>query len=494
MTKLADLARSLGGIELSTAPDKTTRYHTILLKYPVLELLPVGVAQPHLEPPALLQRRVAPPKESDMAGIHDTTFFARLEIQPRNPFALTPVKDSHAGLLAAIDAASTMVGTTTLEMVSYFAPNGGHRVHRIRLVSRLQAATTTPQDFELTDQELNELLKHKYRAWIRLLNSIVRRISARAYYHVRERLVEACGEKVAASEEAAWIGLWQTRPPRSIQTLLRARLCPEQSGFESNLGDGTGSVLITPPCGHQSMLRKISLVALTAKGCRTFECPACGERVLQPEDDNELGLRNVCLRAQAFVENYSAWTDLDEGITVEQQQIKLPALAVMCAISGALASMKLPILISPPELSFIGLRETSLVFAEIEETFGEGQWTVTGTPKEIFDGLVGLARNAIPKHLDVEPTSEDALPPGWTQNMERWFHRACFLVGERGCEMDDPQHAGLHLHDGDLYCGVLDADEYDNAMQDERLDDDDRRVTSMDELTKLLNGSKLDEE
>ncbi|KAK5128457.1 hypothetical protein LTR85_003125 [Meristemomyces frigidus] len=380
-----------------------------------------------------------------------------------------------------------------MEAVSFLNAETGGISYRFRLRTDLQGAATPVQEFELADQQWNELLKHQYRdTWIRLLNHMVQRMSARAYYHVRDQLNEAYGETVANSEEAGWAGLWNAQPPRSIKHLLVARLCPEHTGADSDiLDDGNGSILVTPPCGHQSMLRKISLVALTAEARQTYGCPACGARVLQSDDDSELGLRNVCLRAEAFVENYNAWTDLDESITVEVQQVEVSALAVFCAISGALASQKLPALISPPELSFIGLRETQLLFAELEETFGEGEWTFTGSSKELFDGLISLARTAIAGLTDSAAASEDTLPPNWSQNVERWFNRTTQLLFDRGCRATDPHHAGLHLHDGDLHCGLLGADEYENAMADDRPEEHSQKVTCMDELTQLLNDSKL---
>lgn len=348
-----------------------------------------------------------------------------------------------------------------MEMVSYTDSSTGTIFHRFKLQAQLEGAPTPTQDFQLADQEWSELLKHENRvAWIRLLNNIVRRVSVRAYYHVRNHLIGGYGITVANSEEAEWAGQWNAQPSRNIKELLFARLRSEETNAGPNLlPGGDRSLLITPPCGHHSMLRKISLVALTADACQTFCCPVCGARVLQPADESELCLRNVCLRAQAFVDNYSGWTELDDDITEERQNLDLPALAVMCALSGALASQKLPSLISPPEMSFIGLQETKLVFAEIEETFGEGEWTVTGTPKGLFDGLIGLARIAIAELVDSPALSEETLPPGWSQNIRLWLTRAVRLVFDRGCTINDPQHAGLHLHDGELHCGVLDADE-----------------------------------
>lgn len=500
MTRLGDLARSLGGIELSTRTDSIASLHTLILGYPVLELLPVSVSNPHLEPPALLKEREAPPRDPEEAGIHDTTFFARLPVQPRNPFALTPVQNSHMGLLAAIEAACTMPGPTTVEMVSYSDPVTGEVSHRFRLQTKQQAAIIPT--FELTDKGWHELLRHDIRIdWIRLLKSMVARRSARAYYHVRQRLVAAYGETVANSEEASWADMGNAQPPRSIKDLLVARLCPENRNTTlDDVGGGNGSMLITPPCGHQSMMRKISLLALTVEGCVNFGCPTCGARVLRPKDNDELMLETVCLKAHTFVQNYSAWTDLDEGMRddmteeEQQQRFELPALAVMYSLSGALTSLRLPALISPPELSYIGQQESQLVLAEFEETFGDGEWPVTGTVMEIWDGLEGVVRTALGEKLDASATPEDALPPGWMQNTQRWLNRAIRLVTDRGCRIASPEHRGLHLHDGDFYCGVLKADEYgDETMEADDLEDGDHKVTPMDELTKMLNGSSMNE-
>lgn len=493
MTRLADLARSLGAVELSTARENATSLHTLNLEFPVPGLLPDDVSAPYLESPALVNQREPPPKDASNAGIYDTAFFARLPVQPRNPFAVTPARNSHAALLAVVDAASATPGTTHLEMVSFQAPDTGSVMHRLRLRTELVGASTPALDFEFDDERWRQLLQHGNRVvWIRLLNNIVRRGTARAYYHVRARLFETYGEEVANAEEAVWSASWSSQRPRSIKELLFARLLPGDAG-QSLAAGGDRTLMVKPPCGHESMLRKISVVGLMNEACLTFACPLYGERVLQSDDDNELGLRNVCLRAQAFLANNGAWTDMDQEIGEEREALHLPATAIMCALSGALGSLRLPALISPPEMSFIGLEETGLVFAEVEDTFGEGDWTITSTARELFDSLIGLASNALESRYSSSEMVDAALPLGWEANLRRWFTRAVRLVSDRGCERDGRKHAGLHMHRGEFRCGVKDMREYDDATNDNDTQAEGEPVMSMDELTKLMTGSNIEE-
>ena len=253
-----------------------------------------------------------------------------------------------------------------------------------------------------------------------------------------------------------------------------------------------GNLVITLPCGHRSMVRRVTLNALTAQDCSCYSCSVCGERALQPADDNELILENLVRRSRAFIGRYGVWVNLDRDIEEEGDPINLPtASAMMCAISGALASFTLPALISPPDLSFIAMQETKIVFAEVEKSFGDGLWAVSSTPKQLHNDLLHLVQKALSASMESSgELDEAALPPGWNANTRRWFTLAVRLVSGRQCAIQETQHAGLHLHDSGLFCGILDIDEY-ARMEDNGMGDDDGRVTSMDELSKLMNGTSL---
>jgi len=469
--------------------------HTLILEYPAAELLPDGNSSPLLEPPTLLQQREAPPKDLTMAGIHDTTFFARLPVQPLNPFAVAPVANTHNGLLSAIEAAVTMPGRTKLQMVSFRDPGGtGDSLHRFRLHTELPGARTSYQDFQLDDSQWCSLLKHSRTTWIRLLNHLIQRMSARAYYHVRSQLIKAYGEEAADAEEAAWAGEWHSQPSRSAQELLFARLFPEEAeGAQSLLDGGDRTLLMTPACGHQTMVRKISLLALDGRACSMFACPVCDERVLQPVDDNELLLRSICMRAQTFTANNASWMTLDQDIEDNSDYIWVPAISIMCALNGALGSLKAEMLISPPEMSFIGLIETKLVFAELEEKFGDGDQLVTGSVSGLWDELTDSMSALLENKLPAAALEDGALPPGWIEDIGRMTTRTMRLVSDRQCTICNPRHAGLHKHGDKFFVGVLSTYDYTQATDDDGVgvEEEAEAVTSMDELSRLMGGTEL---
>ncbi|KAK5129713.1 hypothetical protein LTR08_002957 [Meristemomyces frigidus] len=467
--------------------------HTLILSFPVAEMMQTGVAHPHLEPPTYVEQREAPPETPSTAGIHDPHFFARLTVQPRNAAKLRNVQSGHHGLLTAVAAACEAPGTSTLEVVSYVDPRFKVLVYDFRLRTWLQDGPGPAELHRIIGPRWAALLRIEGQvAWIRLLNNLVRRASARAYYHVREQLVLAYGEQGANAEEAAWKIPWHASPSRSVQDLLMARLCAGHGNAGPSLLAGGGSLVTTPPCGHRSTVRKIGLLALTSEGSASYSCAFCGARALQEADDDELGVRDVVLGAQAFVENYGPWVDLDGEIAEAGHVVELlTASAMMCALRGTLASFELPVLISPPELSFIGLHETQVVLAGLEVAFGEGYQIVCCTPRELYDNLLSVAQSALWQSTgSPAPLSEATLPPGWTANIKRWFTLAVRLVSDRQCDVQDTLHAGLHLHDGDFYLGVLDVNAY-AQMEDDEMEHDGGGVTSMDDLSQMLNGSSL---
>ena len=489
-TKLNALTRRLGGIELSTK-EHHHDLHTITLQYPAADLLPSDINALHLRAPALQEIRQPPPSIPILSGVQDTSFFLSLAVRPPNPFALPLAPDltTVAGMLSTVDAAMATRGRTTLQAVSIKGTNNGSIIHKFRLQTDLPNGKTPAVDFTFDDQEFAKLSARRDLAWVSLLNHLIERRSAKAYYHVRSQLVVAYGEEAANTEEASWESTWHSSPTRDARQLLYARLFPDQEANPLPRGDKT--LLAQFPCGHESLMRKIQLDALPNSECATCSCPSCGASVLQPEDFKELTFRAMCTRAENFVEAAVLWAQIDRSIQGSKDVVEVSGSALLCAISGALSSLRSMPFISPAETSFQHLRETQIVFSELEDILAGDDDIIVNTAGDLFETMLSTSVQALQESLPEQALTGLSLPPGFTEQLKTMLRRAIILACDRRCTQARPGHQGLHAHNGAFCLGVLAAESYETVnWEDDGTDEE--GVVTMDKLTELLNGSSLD--
>lgn len=424
--------------------------HVLSFQYPACEHLPEG-SQLRLEPPTTVTQRPEPSIVPEDEGVYDTDFFVTVPIRPRNPFALTEFGDQIQALIAAVDSLSCNSGTSEMEVVSFRPAETAETHWRVVLKT-----ASSVQGFVLEPSQWEQLIDSYTHEWIRLLHHLVHRASLRAVYHVRELLFASYGAEAAEAEEALWPTQWDSATPRGVTELFNARLRDATGGVSLLQPGGDTTVLARLPCGHSTLLRKIQIDSLTDEGRVAFGCPECGKSVLQQADYRELIWRNERDRHQKFVSETQAWQGLEHPPESRDEGL-YPAEAVFQAISAVLGSMRQPMLVSPPELSFLHFPETRKVVMEFERTLTGSTQMMTITPARLFDALIGLALGTKADEDGQQTLADCTLPPTWMDSLELWLTRTVNFLDERACFWKDREHHGLHSHGQCLHYNKRDA-------------------------------------
>ncbi|KAK3070235.1 hypothetical protein LTR53_010808 [Teratosphaeriaceae sp. CCFEE 6253] len=479
MPTLADLSRSLAHVEISK-PATAASVHILEFEYPVQVLLPDGAIL-HLPQPSQLAQRERPPTDQRNAGVYEISMFAMVPVQPKNPFAVKPAKDTGGDLVASVEAAACDPGITAIEIVSFSGPSDGPITYRIRLQSR--------GDFELGESEWAKLRTLESRlAWVRVLSNLVNRRSARSYYHVRQLLQTSFGAQSVIADQKSWSTTWDTQPPRSANDLLLARLGLIDA--KNSYGPATSKL----PCGHTSIVRKISIDALLDSASSRYTCMVCSERVLQAKDDVELMLRTQRRRARMFASsNVDTWLAMKSHINEHEPSIRVSAESLLCALSASLNSLRAPAFIALVEMAFAGFPETRAVFNAFEDTFGNQSWVKEVKPDVLYEVLIELAESARPS-IDGPTVADSVLPEAWYQDFSRWLIRAVRLLTDCGCTKLHSRHEGVHRHGNVVRIGLQDPtdDTFDDA--DGMDEESDGVVVSMAELAGLMGDASLEED
>jgi hypothetical protein len=486
---LRSLAVALGAIDISdTTPQTTKKWHTLRFQYPDSNLLPEGMT-PELQPPSLIEQMPYPEEDSEDVGIFDTSFFLRLPLQLPNPFDISLPNNPAAGLISEVDKACTCPGTSTLGMVSYV--ENGELKHHMFLRRKFPAQGVS---FEFSEEELQKfLISPGTPYWVQMLSHLVNRASMKAYHHARANLLKYGGGKAVAIDEEAWYQLWDTKEFKPVKELLCARLFPDLPLYDMcEMLYGQDEIFVVElPCGHKAMIANAGLRIMGPEACTNYTCKSCGAPVLQEEDFNELCFRENRRKAKAYIRTNLEWMGLDAEVVEGEGYVDLyPATSLMCALSAALASLRPPMLISPPEMLFINFAETKAVFAELESVFSGDGYVEEAAPFRIFNGLMAYANAGFTK----SELATDLVPPGWIEDVRRWFTRTTRLLCNRGCIYPGPNHWGVHMHREELFVGLLEPQDYEVHEDDgeERVHEVGAQVTSMSELTDLLHGSKIE--
>lgn len=187
--------------------------HVLSIEYPACNLLPPDTL-PNLAPPQDVSRREPPPAEKAI-GVYETTFYAILREKPMSMPPVLPASN-HLALLGAVERLGSGEGTSKLELVCLYDGDTCDTIYHFKLTTHCAKGTDVSR-YELTPAQWQFMLGFaETYEWLRTLQDLVTRKSYRAVFHVRERLIKHFGEKLAASEEAAWSAAWGTsigKPP-----------------------------------------------------------------------------------------------------------------------------------------------------------------------------------------------------------------------------------------------------------------------------------------
>ncbi|KAK5680437.1 hypothetical protein LTS10_007365 [Elasticomyces elasticus] len=481
MGSLAELTGSLAGVRFSKAAPETASSHTLNIEFPVTALL-ADHERLHIPQPSLVGHRQCPSFDQKSAGVPDASIFAMLPIVPPPPsafaFHVIHAKNSALSLLAAVEVVAQVAGTTTVEVVACEAEDSGTISYRFRFSS----TTSTSAVIELNESEWEQLLKKEHSTkWVGLLSNLVHRRSARSYYHVLNRLYAAFGDEGWLAEEDNWTSTWNAEPARDGRELLNARL--------KRISTGGGSSLIELPCNHTVMVRDITIIALKTRDCAGYSCSTCGARVLQPEDFKELTLRPMLHRAQDYTATAADWLALDGQAVDDDYKIVVPAASLLCALAAALGSLRAPVLICPPALSFLSFPETSTAFNGLLITLHDQIWVQEHTALDWYNSLMDNVLNANSERVG-SSINQEVLPSSWSEDLSRWLSRTVRLLAHRGCTKDDPRHHGIHKHRNKLRCGMQRFDGIVSAEHE--TEEGDEEVKSMAEITAMLSESSIE--
>lgn len=189
------------------------------------------------------------------------------------------------------------------------------------------------------------------------------------------------------------------------------------------------------------------------------------------------------------------WQRLSSSSFEDATEFWLPSVALQCALAAALGSFRAPAFICPPELSFFSHSATKSVFDYFEAILRDQYWSKKTTAQGLYTGLLKSTEKALGTGSSGQPLTERSLPPGWVEELTRWLTRTVRLVTDRGCLYRGPKHYGIHKHGDVLFCGMhgmpTPAPESSRAERDGSAEEE---VTSMLELTTLMNQSSLEED
>lgn len=461
MASQTDLISRLNGVRLTNSGGSEralnqTPGHILAFEFPAVDLLPPNT-HVRIGKPFNIERR----RQPDANSLHPdlgTEFFTIL--QPENTRSSASPLD-HEGSDRPIQAINSLRDTPGCSRLRVVIFNTKNTSSSDNLIVRFQlqtntfgpfGETSTKQEFELEEGGWFSLLFNLHsEPWVDLLHHLVSRASERAYFEVRSRLFEAYGAEVVAAEEERREEMWFSIPPRCVEELFFGRLQPvsdqDQDALSAPGGDRWVNVQL--PCGHETLVRKMEIMALTAEACLTQQCPTCSARILQRSDDEEISLGEVCRRVEEYSMTNRMWRSLDdEGRISSKAMCSFDSRLILDVLDLSLNSFNAPRSICPTSLTPVILYSPAT--RAIMQHFGRCcSAEVRISPSDLFDTLYGLAMETETGNGIV---ARIAMPPGWEQFLLRWIIRAINFLIERRCWGDGGEgHEGLHEH-ADGWC------------------------------------------
>lgn len=484
MATQADLISRLNGVRLSSSGEnertlKQPPGHILAFEFPAVDLLPPNT-HVRIGKPFNIEHRRRP----DANSLHPdlgTEFFTILQPENTRPSSSPLDHEGSDRLIQAINSLRDIPGSTRLRVVIFNTKNTSSADSLI-VRFQLQTSTSGPfgsastkQEFELEEGGWFSLLFNLHaEPWVDLLHHLINRASERAYFEVRSKLLEAYGAEVVAAEERRREEMWFSLPPRCVEKLFFNCLRPvsgeDQDALTATSGDRWVNVKL--PCGHETLVRKIEIVALTAEACLTQQCPTCSERIMSGSDDEEISLGAECKRVEEYRVTNKMWRSLDDEGFISSKAIHIfNARSVLEVLDLALNSFNAPRSICPPSLIPVNLYSpaTRTIMQHFGSVYGRCcAAEVRISPSEMFDELYSLA---IETETGIGIVGAIAMPPGWEQFLLRWIIRAINFLIERRCWGDGGEgHEGIHGH-ADGWCYRADSAGTDGAAMEAQMRD-----------------------
>lgn len=426
-------------------------------EYPVESLMPAGA-----------KLLLPEPSDADYRQTPDHTAFHldkqpldyRLIIDPRAvalPYAAKHEVVHH--ILELMDIVNQRAGRTSLSTTTFTVD--GDFDCRIALQAHFSDGDEPIQvTYDLSLDEIEELLAIKDRSWVRLWCDLISRTSDRSYLLVHENVKRQWGDDFALAEEAQWLNMWSSTTTRSAAVLFRNQLLDPGSGVVVDLVEHNNEQFpVRLPCGHLLWTMKAEISEISADIAQAAAClrDDCGRRILQDYDDAELAIRDELAQRDEAEQQDEAWNDLDlEDLSKVRHAI--PVYLLPQVLQEARRSMDVPKSVSPLELSLLHCEETAFATRALEYWALRQDRIVRISSAKLFRHLMEYTMCALDE--TAMPRQDPALiPSGWEGFLEVLLKRIISFLVHRGCNDDSAEHQGLHYHESIYFYNCLEVEE-----------------------------------
>lgn len=198
---------------------------------------------PHLDPPAGFETREAPPHDQLRQGISQSVCCLCHKITDFGPNTLREKHDGAVCRTLAFGHLSYGPARSLLRAVAHHDGNLDQDMMKLNLIvqyydSDYCGRDSYQYDVELTQNEWDQLVRGDSdlegvgddSQWVKALDELITRASDRAYYHVRNRLVEDYGEEAAIEEDASWGSEWAGTSVRCEEVEEEKRAAVDEIG------------------------------------------------------------------------------------------------------------------------------------------------------------------------------------------------------------------------------------------------------------------------
>lgn len=490
LAKMADAAllEALGSLKIErrdagTQPNRAADHHVLSFNYPAFDIQhPYETVQ--LDPPSKLEHRQRPPQDSRELALYDTDFAMALPIHKVVPNGAS-YDTAHMRLFAAIEALKAGTGTTMVGVLKVYQEIWDEAIYRVRVQTEWIGPFPNhpPQDFELNVAEWAALVSFAdQRPWIGLLKHLVERASAKAYYHVRQRIMNRYGPAGPVDEENSWPTTWGAKQPSNAAELFQERLTP----IYGNIMEGIMPQMMLE-CGHSSRLTCSQAADVNSKDVLHAVCEICEDRILKPEDDEYLHDVADKKATQTYQKLQRVWANLVHSVEAPTRPRIFHSMTIFRILGAAFESLKSPEWVSPAATCPSRMEETKEVLEHLESMFWDQNQWYTKTAEEL---LIDLEQEAMGVRIDGVPLGEKINPPGWDDFIARWLRRSAFFLAYRQCmhyQRGKYGCRGLHWHSDGLWYSP---DEWQQIEQ-ERFEEEEPAPFSMVKIMDALEGIEV---
>ncbi|CAK4031946.1 Hypothetical predicted protein [Lecanosticta acicola] len=325
---------------------------------------------------------------------------------------------------------------------------------RIQLESTIDNGISFREEFELSECEWQNLLKHAHRfSWINILKSLVCRESDRACYHVQDALERISVPQKIVDNQRSLALLWNSQPPRSAKELFRHRLYDinafQRLDFSDVSPEDNVFAEVSLPCGCYDGVYSNEVEAMSVEECKSAVCYQCRNDVLQPEDRLELAMGEQRVQREAWLRSNASWKDLNNtDFSLRTETMKMKANTLFHVLHGAFDSMKTCDLLCPASLAFENLLETRVALEALEVFLYGSNEDLIGTPTQVLATLHQKATDAVSNASKNRIPGESVTVPGFDNSLRNLLVRTMNFWLRRSCRKVNRAHYKFHMHQG----------------------------------------------